>query len=66
MLKYQRIHPTMLKVLGGAGQQCQVLIADGSDPASSKIGPNAELQHLNLRPGVGCNGGASSVTMSVV
>ena len=52
MLKQQLIHPTILKVLGSAGHHSKVLIADGNYPASSKIGPNAELVHLNLMPGV--------------
>lgn len=52
MLKHQLIHPTILKVLAGAGHHSKVLIADGNYPASSKIGPKAELVHLNLMPGV--------------
>lgn len=52
MLKHQLIHPTILGVLGGAGHHAKVLIADGNYPASSKLGPNAELVHLNLMPGV--------------
>ncbi|QDU98748.1 RbsD/FucU family protein [Lignipirellula cremea] len=56
MLKMQLIHPTILGVLGGAGHHSKVLIADGNYPASSKIGPQAELLHLNLMPGlVTCN-----------
>ncbi len=56
MLKSQLIHPTILNVLGGAGHHAKVLIADGNYPASSKIGPDAELVHLNLMPGmVTCN-----------
>lgn len=56
MLKHQLIHPTILKALGGAGHHAKVLIADGNYPASSKLGPNAELVHLNLMPGlVTCN-----------
>ena len=38
--------------MGGAGHHAKILIADGNYPASSKIGPNAELIHLNLMPGV--------------
>ena len=52
MLKHQLIHPTINNVLGRAGHHAQILIADGNYPASSKIGPNAELVHLNLMPGV--------------
>lgn len=52
MLKYQLIHPTILGVLGGAGHHSKILITDGNYPATSKVGPNAELVHLNLMPGV--------------
>ena len=52
MLKHQLIHPTINNVLGRAGHHAKVLIADGNYPASSKIGPHAELVHLNLTPGV--------------
>ena len=52
MLKSQLIHPIILNVLGSAGHHAQVLIADGNYPASSKMGPNALLVHLNLMPGV--------------
>lgn len=52
MLKHRLIHPTINEVLGCAGHHGKVLIADGNYPASSKIGPNAALVHLNLMPGV--------------
>jgi L-fucose mutarotase len=52
MLKSQLIHPTILKAIGAAGHHGKILIADGNYPASSKIGPRAELIHLNLMPGV--------------
>ena len=52
MLKHQLIHPTINQILGAAGHHAKVLIADGNYPASSKIGPNAKLVHLNLAPGV--------------
>lgn len=52
MLKHLLIHPTILDVLGRAGHHAKVLIADGNYPASSKLGPNAEVVHLNLMPGV--------------
>lgn len=56
MLKHQLIHPVILGILGGAGHHSKVLIADGNYPASSKIGPRAELVSLNLMPGVvDCN-----------
>ncbi len=52
MLKQLLIHPTICHVLGQAGHHAKVLIADGNYPASSKIGPNAQLVHLNLMPGL--------------
>ncbi|MEQ8785727.1 MAG: RbsD/FucU family protein [Pirellulaceae bacterium] len=52
MLKHRLIHPTINAVLGAAGHHGKVLIADGNYPASSKLGPQAELVHLNLMPGV--------------
>lgn len=52
MLKHRLIHPEINAVLGAAGHHGKVLIADGNYPASSKIGPNASLVHLNLMPGV--------------
>jgi L-fucose mutarotase len=56
MLKLKLIHPEILGIVGAAGHHSKVLIADGNYPASSKIGPNAELVHLNLMPGlVTCN-----------
>src|SRR3954453_22185107 len=53
MLLHRRlIHPTINEVLGRAGHHAKVLIADGNYPASSTLGPNAELVSLNLMPGV--------------
>ena len=52
MLKHQLIHPTINAILGAAGHHAKILIADGNYPASSKIGPDAELVHLNLMPGI--------------
>ena len=52
MLKHTLIHPRINAILGAAGHHGLVLIADGNYPASSKRGPNAELVHLNLMPGV--------------
>ena len=52
MLKHRLIHPKINEVLGRAGHHGKVLIADGNYPASSAIGPNAELVSLNLMPGV--------------
>ena len=56
MLKHGLIHPEINAVLGRAGHHAKVLIADGNYPASSTLGPNAELISLNLAPGiVSCN-----------
>src|SRR6202023_1517400 len=52
MLKHRLIHPRINEVLGRAGHHAKVLIADGNYPASSAIGPRAELVSLNLMPGV--------------
>lgn len=52
MLKHQLIHPTINEVLGSAGHNGKILIADGNYPASSTLGPNAKLVSLNLSPGV--------------
>ena len=52
MLKHRLIHPKINEVLGRAGHHGKILIADGNYPASSAIGPNAELVSLNLTPGV--------------
>lgn len=52
MLRHQLIHPQINAVLGRAGHHAKVLIADGNYPASSKLGPNAELVSLNLAPGI--------------
>ena len=56
MLTSKLIHPEILGIVGAAGHHSKILIADGNYPASSKIGPNAQLVHLNLMPGlVTCN-----------
>jgi L-fucose mutarotase len=52
MLRHQLIHPKINEILGRAGHHAKVLIADGNYPASSAIGPKAELISLNLMPGV--------------
>jgi len=52
MLKHLLIHPKINEVLGRAGHHGKILIADGNYPASSAIGPKAELVSLNLMPGV--------------
>jgi L-fucose mutarotase len=52
MLKHRLIHPQINAILGRAGHHAKVLIADGNYPASSTLGPNAELISLNLSPGL--------------
>jgi L-fucose mutarotase len=52
MLRHKLIHPRLNEILGRAGHHAKVLIADGNYPASSAIGPTAELVSLNLMPGV--------------
>jgi L-fucose mutarotase len=52
MLKHTLIHPKINEILGRAGHHGKVLIADGNYPASSTLGPNAELVSLNLSPGI--------------
>src|ERR1700733_15189770 len=52
MLRHKLTHPKINEVLGRAGHHGKILIADGNYPASSAIGPHAELVSLNLMPGV--------------
>ncbi len=52
MLYHGLVHPKILEVLGRAGHHAKVLVADGNYPASSTLGPHAELVSLNLSPGV--------------
>ena len=52
MLKHTLIHPDINRILGRAGHHAKVLIADGNYPASTTLGPHAELVSLNLSPGV--------------
>ncbi len=52
MLKHGLLHPAILAALGRAGHHAKVLIADGNFPASTTLGPRAELVSLNLAPGV--------------
>lgn len=52
MLKHTLIHPEISAVLARAGHHAKVLIADGHYPASTTLGPNAQLVSLNLAPGL--------------
>lgn len=52
MLKHRLLQPQILEALARAGHSSKILIADGNYPASTKLGPNAALVHLNLSPGL--------------
>ncbi len=52
MLKTSMLHPDILRACARAGHHSKILIADGNYPASSKIGPKAELVCLQLSPGI--------------
>jgi L-fucose mutarotase len=52
MLKHTLLHPEINAILARAGHHAKVLIADGNYPASTTLGPNAELVSLSLSPGV--------------
>lgn len=52
MLYSELIHPKISEVVARAGHSAKILIADGNYPASSAIGPKAELVSLNLAPGL--------------
>ncbi|MEQ9409035.1 MAG: RbsD/FucU family protein [Fuerstiella sp.] len=52
MLKSELIHPEISAIIARAGHSSKILIADGNYPASSAIGPGAQLVSLNLAPGL--------------
>src|SRR5882757_2509277 len=52
MLTSKLLHPEILATLARAGHHGKILIADGNYPASTTLGPNAELVSLNLSPGI--------------
>jgi L-fucose mutarotase len=52
MLKSKLLHPQILSAIARAGHHGKILIADGNYPASSTLGPNAELVSLQLMPGL--------------
>lgn len=52
MLKHRLLHPEISAILARAGHHAKVLIADGNYPASTMLGPNAQLISLNLAPGI--------------
>lgn len=52
MLKSELIHPEISAIVARAGHSSKILISDGNYPASSAIGPGAQLVSLNLAPGL--------------
>lgn len=52
MIKHHLIHPDINAILARAGHHAKILIADGNYPVSTKKGPNAQVVHLNLAPGL--------------
>jgi L-fucose mutarotase len=50
VLKYQLLHPELLRALGEAGHGAQVLIADGNYPLATRSHPSARRIYLNLAP----------------
>jgi L-fucose mutarotase len=52
MLRSELIHPEISQAVARAGHSSRILIADGNYPASSAIGPGAQLVSLNLAPGL--------------
>ncbi|HTI70051.1 MAG TPA: RbsD/FucU family protein [Candidatus Limnocylindria bacterium] len=52
MIKHHLIHPDINAIIARAGHHAKILIADGNYPVSTKKGPNAQIVHLNLAPGL--------------
>jgi L-fucose mutarotase len=52
MLLTHLTHPEISRALARAGHGSLVLIADANFPAATARGPNAELVHLNVAPGL--------------
>ena len=50
MLKYQLLHPEILRGLGEAGHGAQVLIADGNYPLMTRSHSSSRRIYLNLAP----------------
>jgi L-fucose mutarotase len=50
VLKYQLLHPEILRGLGEAGHGAQVLIADGNYPLVTRSHTSARRIYLNLAP----------------
>jgi L-fucose mutarotase len=52
VIKYELIHPTLLKALAQSGHGTQILIADGNYPHNTGGPTGAVRVPLNLRPGL--------------
>jgi L-fucose mutarotase len=52
MLRYELLHPDLLRALAAAGHGSRVLLADANYPHSTGARPAATRVHLNLRPGL--------------
>ncbi|WP_129790118.1 RbsD/FucU family protein [Promicromonospora panici] len=52
MLRYELLHPDLLRELAAAGHGSRVLLADANYPHSTGARPGAARVHLNLRPGL--------------
>jgi len=50
MLRYELLHPEILRALGEAGHGAQVLIADGNYPLATRTRTAAHRVYLNLAP----------------
>jgi L-fucose mutarotase len=66
MLRHSLIHPEINAIIGRAGHHARILIADGNYPASSKLGPRAQLISMNLSPGIITCGQALAAVLSAV
>jgi L-fucose mutarotase len=52
MLRYDLLHPDLLRALAAAGHGSRILLADANYPHSTGAHPAAARVHLNLRPGL--------------
>jgi len=66
MLSCKLINPHVIQALAAAGHGAKVLIADSNFPASTKLGPNADLVYLNLTPGIPSGTDVLSAVLSAI
>jgi L-fucose mutarotase len=52
VLRYELLHPDLLRALAAAGHGSRILLADANYPHSTGANPGAARVHLNLRPGL--------------